>query len=137
MSDFKKNIEKSARKIFRIFLKSRLYSKTRASSADELLCVELPIFCGGRKKMSLFMEKNTIGSIAQKLSGGPNSNSKEVSYKVLGEMAYMIAGSALCRERSGVRISSPKRAKSRAGLKNNTMNFSSKYGRFGIVLEDM
>jgi CheY-specific phosphatase CheX len=137
MYDLRKNIEKSARKICRLLLGSRLYlRKNNMSENDDIYAVNLMMDLNGRKSISLFMERKTVKSVMEKCTGKLDGFRDEVAYDILSEMANMIAGNALSRSKQDFKLSAPTKTSVRLNQKN-AMNFSSDLGRLSILIEDM
>jgi hypothetical protein len=138
MEELQKSIERSARLIFKHFFKSRLYlRKDRKDYVDDFMGVNMQVRCKGDKRISLLMEKNTAMAIMESLSEECDPSGEDVAYDIISEMANMITGSAISRCTDESTISSPKRLKNIPESGNNYMNFTSRIGRFSIVIENL
>ena len=97
-STFESNIEKSLRKIFRLFFSSRLYTRTDiAVNTGDYIAVDLPMDCGGRKVVSLYVERIAALNAARKLADVEEGNDRAL-YDVVGEMANIVAGNVLSEQ---------------------------------------
>ncbi len=138
MEELQKSIERSTRLIFKHFFKSRLYMrKDRKDYVNDFMGVNMQVRCKGDMRISLLMERDTAMAIMESLSEECNSSREDVAYDIISEMANMIAGSAISRCTDESTISSPKRLKNIPQRGNNYMNFTSRIGRFSIVIENI
>lgn len=134
--DFEKNIEKSTRKVFKLFFGSRLYMRRGDAEpvGDNVIGVNMMMDVHGSKRLSLYMDKRTIASLKERLGA---TGGADVDYDLIGEMANMIAGNAICFTDASARISPPEKAA--VGMCDivDAMKFTSKLGRFAIAIQDM
>ena len=139
MQNLQKDIEKSTRKIFKLYFGSRLYlGRKKKNIEEDLLGVDLTMNVDGNKRLSLFMEKDTIKSVKDRLLGDRQTGQREdVTYDILGEMASMILGYALKDNEEDIDISAPIRSTVLSSDDINTLYFSSTLGKFAIAIEDI
>ena len=139
MDNLQRDMEKSARRVFKLFFGSRLYLKKRYTNYDnDIVGVVMILKYKGRKKISFYMEHNTIRTILKRLTGQSKITAKSTLIDVVGEMANMITGSAVSTYGDGMSISVPKKLKRSVSIDlQNAMNFSSRLGRFSISIVDM
>lgn len=138
MKELQKSIERSARLIFKHFFKSRLYlRKNRSDYSNDFMGVNMQVNCMGNMIISLLVEKNTARAITETLGGECDPSREDIAYDIIGEMANMITGSAISRCTDESTMSAPKRLENPPPAENNSMNFSSKIGRFSIVIESL
>lgn len=128
------DIERSARKVFRMFFGSRLYLKKGAGTFDgDVIGVDMKMSCHGDKIMSLHMERRMLDSLKEHM--GAKENGGEVDYDFVGEMANMIAGNALTAYDDTATIHPPERAHALSDRPMaNRKIFSSRMGRFCISI---
>ncbi|MDY6968407.1 MAG: hypothetical protein SVR08_07120 [Spirochaetota bacterium] len=139
MNNLQKDIEKAARKIFKLFFGSRLYLGIKKKNIKEdLLGVDLTLNVDGNKRLSFFMEKSTLRSVKNRLFGDREKEQwEDVSYDILGEMASMILGYALKDNKEDIDISGPIKSTVLSSHDMNTLYFSSAMGKFAIAIEDI
>jgi len=139
MPYFKKNIEKSARKIFWLFFRSKLYlRKMNNDFSDDVVGVEVLMNYNGSKKLTLYLEKSTIKSIVHKIVDGDDAMPRDnIVYDVIGEMASMIAGNAFSDNCKNIDISLPKKSNYHNSPNGSTLMFTSEFGKFNISLEEV
>jgi len=138
MDNLWKEIERSARTIFRIFFDSKLYiKKVENNSIDNFYGVDLHMDFHGHKKMSLLLEEDTVKSILKKLTGNDNLDTKKIAYDIIGEMASIIACGALADIPEKVFISNPEKTYDNKAIQSHVLTFSSNLGKFAITLQDV
>ena len=138
MKELQKSIERSARLIFKHFFKSRLYlRKKRRDYSRDFMGVDMQVSCMGNMRISLLLEKDTARAITETLGGECDPSQEDITYDIIGEMANMITGSAIIRCTDESSMSAPKRLKNPPPEENNSMNFSSRIGKFSIVIESI
>ncbi|MDY6935006.1 MAG: hypothetical protein SVZ03_12400 [Spirochaetota bacterium] len=139
MQELHNNIEKSTRKIFRIFFGSKLYKKKKWESlSNDLLGVDLYLNYNGNKRLYLYLEDETINSIMDSLLIDKDIQpSDKVASDIIREMACLITGNAVEDECEELRISTPSRFQNIKPINENTLNFSSKLGNLSIGIEDI
>ncbi len=138
MDNLQKEIERSARTIFRIFFGSKLYIKrAENNSIDNFYGVDLHMDFHGHKKMSLLLEENTVKSIMRKLTGNDNLEKKSVAYDIISEMASIIACGALADVPEKIHISDPEKTNRNASIQPHALTFSSNLGKFAITLQEL
>jgi len=129
------DIERSARKVFKLFFGSRLYLKKKGDIiTDDLVGVDMRMSYHGDKIISFFMERRMLESLKEYM-GAASGERGEIDYDFMGEMANIIAGNALTGCDETTCIHPPERAK--AVNKNHFANkrvFSSRLGRFCISI---
>ena len=130
-------LEKSARKVFKIFFGSRIYKKTLPMSGDrDVLGVDMLVECEGPKRMSLFMERDTVRHVMGRLTDNNDAKNDQMAYDIISEMANIIAGTALssCQHHGGLSV--PVRSAHRhAG--GSKLSFAARMGCFSIYLADL
>jgi hypothetical protein len=89
------DFEKSAKEIFRLFFKSTVKVKNDDTPALSPWGVDLLMEYGGTKKLSLYLEENTMKSVVKRITGMEGLQNRIVVYEILGELACLIAGNAL------------------------------------------
>ena len=137
MEELSRRIEKSSRKVFRLFFGSRLYRRRGAAGFGEsCMGVKLDLNCNGPKRFTLIVEGEAIRGIMGRLMIA-ESSTEETAYEVLGEMANIIAGNALSSFPGDVSLSSPNRISDCGRDASEVLSFSSGVGRFSIGLEDL
>lgn len=139
MYSLQRSLEKSARKVFRIFFGSRLYLKRDipAGMDGDMIGVDMMMEFNGKKRISLFMERETVSSVRETL-GAAAGEGNDADYDLIGEMANIITGNALGGGSGEVSISPPERSSGvNSGSVVAALNFSSKIGGFYITIEDM
>ena len=136
MDDLWKEIEKSTKTIFRIFFGSKLFSENgNCNPAKTAFGVDLVMNYQGKKKLSLYLEEDTIYSILNKIGQGGCSNFNKLAYEVIGELASIIACGALADIPDSVSVSEPERAApfyNRGGI-----GFMSDLGNFSICISEI
>ena len=139
MQELQKEIEKSVRSIFRIFFGSRLYlKKENESPSNNHLGVDLLMKYHGNKRLSLYLESDTMRSVINRLVDDGNNNSNDkLAYEIMSEMASMIAGNAFEEDSQVVTFSNPIRSKEITSYPSNTLNFTSKLGKLAIAIEEV
>lgn len=138
MDNLWKEIERSARTIFRIFFGSKLYiKKVDNDSIDNFYGVDLHMNFQGHKKMSLLLEEDTVKSIMRKLTGNDNLGKNSVAYDIIGEMASIIACGALADIPEKVYVSDPEKTYDNKAIQTHALTFSSNLGKFSITLQDV
>ena len=131
------DIERSARKVFKLFFGSRLYLKKESDIlSDDLVGVDMKMSYHGDKRISFYMERRMLESLKEHM-GAVSGNQGEVDYDFMGEMANIIAGNALTGRDDDACIHPPERAHvvNDSPLANRLV-FSSRMGRFCIAIED-
>ena len=139
MQSLYKEIEESAKRIFRLFFRNRLYLKKNGENINnELIGVNLILNYKGNKKLSLYLEKRTIKSVMERLLEYSDiSPEDEVAYDIMGEMASMIVGNALDGSFENIERSNPITSDTLRSLDTNTLYFSSSLGRLAITIEEI
>lgn len=130
------DIERSARKVFRLFFGSRLYVKKEADTFEgDVIGVDMKMTYHGDKIMSLHMERRMLDSLKEHM--GASQSGGEVDYDFVGEMANMIAGNALTACDDTACIHPPEKARALSERPRvNRKIFSSRMGRFCISIGD-
>lgn len=138
MHNLNKNIEESARIIFRLFFGSNLFLKKNPGNIKtDCRGVNLLMNYNGRKKLSLYLEDDTVRSVVKKLTGHDDISSESIAYDIMGEMATLIAGSALGETCENIDISHPIKSDIKNPLDSDALMFSSELGKFAIAIEDV
>jgi CheY-specific phosphatase CheX len=136
MQTMNKGIEKSARKVFRLFLGSRLYMrKKHVKPAADVFGVDIMIDFNGRKKMSLFMDRKAVNSVMEKFTGGADPSRDDLAFDVVSEMANMIAGGFITSSSQDAILHAPSRSDHGCDFERS-LNFSSGIGRMSICIEE-
>jgi hypothetical protein len=135
--DLNKSIEQSARKVFKVFFNSRLYTTKVIPHEGEVLGIDLMMHCGGDKRFSIYMDRKTLAKVREKLGqSAPDDGSAD--YDIMGEMANIIVGNAVDAADSQVNICPPERS---AGFSDRgiarAIHFGSKIGGVSISLVDI
>ena len=130
------DIERSARKVFRLFFGSRLYLRKKPGSLQgDLVGVDMRMSYHGDRVLSLHMERRMLDSLKERM--GATGGNGEVDYDFVGEMANIIAGGALTACDEAASIHPPERASVLTdGPHVNRKVFSSRMGRFCISIGD-
>ncbi|TAL29313.1 MAG: hypothetical protein EPN93_21610 [Spirochaetes bacterium] len=137
MHDLNHELEKSARRVFKLFFGSRLHKQRgdRGICMSECLGVDITMDFHGRKRLSLIVDRSTVESMKERL-GARDNYGADADYDIIGEMANIIAGSAVSARDGEVCLSVPRRACLEEGdLPPATMRFSSPMGLFAIAVE--
>jgi hypothetical protein len=135
MQSLIKDIEKSASVIFRLFFNSNIQVKNNISYNCSPWGVDLVMDCGGKKKLSLFMEESTLRSVVKQLTGEDNIDDSQVAYEVLGEIARFIASNAIGENNDNFTLYTPVQSMGTVDSKAHMKSFSSNFGNFSIALE--
>jgi hypothetical protein len=138
MHNLEKDIEKSARKVFRLFFESKLHLIKRRVLDDkkDLLGVDLRMFYDGNKKISLYMDKSTVNLVKERLAGPDGFSGNDADYVIMNELANMIAGSAIKSDNGEAYFYSPKISDWSNSVNDITLNFSSDLGRIAISIQE-
>jgi hypothetical protein len=137
MHDFNHELEKSARRVFKLFFGSRLHKERKADGLrlEECLGVDLTVNYEGQKRLSLIVDRKTVESMKERL-GAREQVGEDTDYDILGEMANIIAGSAVSYGDGEVYMTAPRRAcLDGSDLPLTLMKFTSPMGRFAIAVE--
>lgn len=136
MDEFQNEIERAARRVFRLFFGSRLYRRKRpGEKGRNFIGVEMQVQYQGDKRLSIFMEREGVASIGEILGAGRDSGC--AGHDILGEMANIIAGSALRADSGEANISPPERAEDPGDRSLAcALQFSSKMGMLCIAVEE-
>ncbi len=128
-------IEKSARTIFRLFFNANVQVKNNNMHKYSPWGVDLLVDCGGLKKLSLFLDESTLKSVMKRLTGEENIQNSVIAYRVIGEIASLIAGKAAGENHEHFTLHKPvpSQGYKKSGLYSQT--FSSNLGEFAISLE--
>lgn len=138
MQNLEKDIERSARKVFRLFFESKLHliNKRIMDDKNDFLGVDLRMSYNGNKKISLYMDKSTINMVKERLAGPDGFPGKDADYVIMSELANMIAGSAIKSDDSEAYFYPPRRSDWINSVNEKTLNFSSNLGRIAISIQD-
>ncbi len=137
MHDLNHELEKSARRVFKLFFGSRLHKERRARGfrIEECLGVDLTVNYEGQKRLSLIVDRKTVESMKERL-GAREQIGEDTDYDILGEMANIIAGSAVSLGEGEVFMTAPRRAcLDESDLSLAVMRFTSPMGRLAIAVE--
>jgi len=136
MEEFQNEIERAARRVFRLFFGSRLYRRRRpARGGGNFIGVEMQVRYRGDKRLSIFMEERAVASIGKILAAGGDAGC--AGHDILGEMANIIAGSALRADSGEANISPPERAEDPGDRSLAcALQFSSRIGTLCIAVEE-
>lgn len=138
MDSLWKEIERSARTIFRIFFGSKLsIKKIDNDPGITFFGVDLQMNFQGRKKMSLLLEEGTVNSIMKRLCVNSDTGRNNVAYDVIGEMASIIACGALADIPEKIYIGRPEKSDLNSKNYSNAIAFNSNLGKFAITLQEM
>ncbi len=140
MNNLTRDIEKSTRRVYRLFFGSRLYLRREEAAAmdDDLVGVDLRMLYHGDKKLSFYVDRRTIESLREKLGDPRGSGGENVDHDIIGEMANIIAGNAICGEGGDAQIFPPEKTPPVINVRaQHMLNFSSKMGRLCIAIEEM
>jgi len=135
MQSLSQDIQKSAKMIFRVFFGSEVREKNEISDNYSGIGVDLLMDCDGRKKLSLFLEENTVKSIMKQLTGEDDINKGTIARDIVSELAYLIAVNAIDENYEDYKLYNPAPSQ---GIKNSDINsrkFSSDIGEFAIAIE--
>lgn len=136
MQSLNRDIERSARKIFKLFFGSRLYlNKSCKSCSARLWGVDLLMNFNGKKRFSIRLEENTLKAIMKRLTGDDNLYRRTIAYGIIGEMASIIAMNAFSDFCDNI-VLDPVRLENRS-MDIDALMFSSSLGRFAIAIEDI
>jgi hypothetical protein len=136
MQTLTNEIEKSARTIFRLFFNTNVQVKNNNMYKYSPWGVDIVMDCDGLKKLSLFLDESTLKSVMKQLTGEDNIQNSAVAYKVIGEIARLIAGKAVGEKHDNFTLHKPVPSQSfkKTGL-YYSQTFSSNLGEFAISLE--
>jgi hypothetical protein len=130
-----KDIEKSAGVIFRLFFNSDIKVKNNISYNCSPWGVDLVMDYCGKKKLSLFMEENTLKSVMKQLTGEDNINNSRIAYEILGEIARFIASNAIGENDENFTLYTPVQSMGVIDTNAHMKSFSSSFGNFSIAIE--
>jgi hypothetical protein len=133
------DIEKSAGLIFRLFFNSDIQVKNNISDNCSPWGVDLVMDCGGKRKLSLFMEEDLLRSVMKQLTGEDNIKNSKVAYEIIGEIARFIASNAIensiGEKNEEFTLYHPVQSKGIAVSNAYSKSFSSNFGNFYIAVE--
>lgn len=134
MQTLTKEIEKSTGEIFRLFFKTKIQINNNKYKYSPW-GVDVLMDCGGLKKLSLFLDEDTLKSVMKQLTGEENIQNSALAYSIMGELARFIAGKAAgeIHENFTLHKPVPSQGFKKTGL--YTQAFSSNMGEFAISLE--
>lgn len=138
MENFIGDIERSARKVFRLFLGSRLYRMKNCSPPEDegFIGVDMEMQCNGRRRLSFYMDRKIIATLRERL--GDSRGDETLDHDIIGEMANIITGSALPGGCDDIRLSPPEKGRSHAMLSDgDVLHFSSRMGQVYIAVEEL
>jgi hypothetical protein len=140
MDTLTRDIEKSTRRVYRLFFGSRLFLKREGvMHADgDLVGVDMKMRYHGDKRLSFYVDRKTLHSLKERLGGPAGTNDENIDHDILGEMANIITGNAVSGGDDTAHIDPPERTP--GSLRHGAahmLNFSSKLGRLYIAIEDM
>ena len=135
MQTLTNEIEKSAGAIFRLFFKTDVHVKNNNKYKYSPWGVDVLMECGGLKKLSLYLDEDTLKSVMKQLTGEENIQNSALAYTVMGEIARFIAGKAAGEIQDNFTLYKPVPSQGfkKAGLYSQA--FSSSLGEFAIALE--
>jgi len=139
MQNLRSDLEKSTRRVFKIFFGSRLYLRKNGpvKNGVDMVGVDMTMDFNGKKRISLFMDRSTVLSVRETMGAG-TADDPEKDYDIIGEMANIIAGNALSRNAEGISLSPPGRSDGPGnGILLTSLDFSSKAGAIRITVEDL
>jgi hypothetical protein len=108
MQTLNTDLKKSAKKIFKLFFNSKIQVKNNNKNTP--WGVDLDIEYNGKKKLSLFLEENTLKSVIKHITGSNDLHNQFVVYDIIGEIARMIAGSAIGERSDNYSLCQPVKA---------------------------
>jgi hypothetical protein len=135
MQTLTSEIEKSAKTIFRLFFNTDIQVKNNNIYRYSPWGVDMLMDCGEVKKLSLFLDESTLKSVMKQLIGEDDIQNSIVAYKIIGEIARLIAGKAAGEKHDNFTLHKPVPSQGfkKDGLYSKT--FSSSLGEFAISLE--